>query len=387
MEGGCVVLDMGSGSIKAEFAGSENPKIFQNSVGHVKHLASIPQQQLDGLIDHSFFVSDNVTKHRGLLKVSYPMTNGHVTDWSSLGHIFSHVDSALGMDPKDHPLLISEAALSSRPQRAKLGQLLFEQLQHPSILFSVQALLSLYSTGNTTGVVLDVGDGVTQVCPVYRGYSIRDAIRRVDFGGRDVTQHLHTVLRQYSGINLDTSAEFEILRQIKEQRCSVASSAIKSDVENAGTGNSSNGILAAVPKIKHKLPDGSDISIGSEQVIAPEVLFNPALMGRECPGVVQVLNESIRRTDIDLRRHLYENVFLAGGCTLFNNFGSRFLAEVTRKTPRDCKVRVTAPAERMITTWIGGSFLAQLSTFKAMAVKKSEYLEEGERIIHSKLFC
>lgn len=391
MEVACVVMDLGSGSIKAEFAGAENPKVFQNVIGEVKHKAAIPQQSLEGLIDSNYFVSNDVSKHRGVLKLSYPMQNGHVNDWDAMTRVLHHVDGALGSDPKDHSILVSEAALTSRTQRATLGQILFEQLQHPSILFSVQALMSLYSTGNTTGVVLDVGDGVTHACPVYHGYTIREAVRRVDFGGRDITAYLQQLLRQY-GTFLDTSAEFDIVREIKEQTCTVASSAINLQDAALGGGSgqvksvSSSPSTLSVQKVRHRLPDGTQIIVGNEQCIAPEALFNPALIGKEVPSVVQVLSESIRRSDIDLRRELYENIFLAGGSTLFANFPTRFLTEITKKTPRDCKVRLTAPAERLYTTWIGGSFLAQLSTFKSMAIKRSEFLEEGERVLHNKLF-
>lgn len=382
MEGGCLVLDMGSGSIKAEFAGAEVPKVFQNVTGHVKHSAVLPQQQLDGLVDGSIFASNDVAKHRGLLRLSYPMTNGHITDWNGITNVLNHVNGTLGADAANHPILMSEAALTSRPQRAKLGQILFEQIQHPSLVFCVQPIISLYSTGNTTGIVLDIGEGVTQACPVYKGYSVREATRRVDFGGRDVTQHLQMLLRQ-SGTFLDTSAEFDIVREIKESRCVVSPNALRAEALEGGAG-SGNG---SVTYVKHTLPDGTDVTIGAEQQLAPEVLFQPALMGRECPSVVQVLSEAIRRCDIDLRRHMYENVFLSGGTTMMPKFPNRFLGEATKRTPRDCKIRVMAPSERLYTSWIGGSFLAQLSTFKQMTIKKSEYAEEGERILHSRLFC
>ena len=375
-------MDMGSGSLKAEFAGAETPKVFQNVIGSVKHSAVLPQQQLDGLIDGSLFASNDVAKHRGILRLSYPMTNGHITDWSGISNVLHHVNSTLGADASNHPLLMSEAALTARPQRSKLGQILFEQIQHPSVVFCVQPIISLYSTGNTTGVVLDVGEGVTQACPVYKGYSVREATRRVDFGGRDVTHHLQSLLRQ-SGTFLDTSAEFDIIREIKESRCVVSPNVLRAEALEGG----SNTGAGSIAMIKHTLPDGTEVSVGSEQQLAPEVLFQPHLMGRECPSVVQVLSESIRRCDIDLRRHMYENVFLAGGSTMLPKFPNRFLGEATKRTPRDWKIRVMAPSERLYTSWIGGSFLAQLSTFKQMSIKRSEYAEEGERILHSRLFC
>lgn len=376
MEGTCVVADLGTGSIKAEFAGAEAPRVFANVAGTVKYRALIQDQQIEGLLDGSTFVGNDVDKHRGLCRLTYPMEHGHVTNWTHMPQLFRHVTNALGVPTKDHPIMVTEAPLTSRVQRQRIAQILFEEMQHPALLFSVQAVLSLYSSGNTTGVVLDVGDGVTHACPVVEGYSIREATRRVDFGGRDVTSYLQVLLRQ-GGHCLDTSADFETVKQIKEKHCYVSRTQRKENDKNSDT---------AQP-VKHKLPDGTEVLLGSELSLAPEVLFQPSLVGKECSGVVQVANEAIRKTDMDVRRALYESIFISGGSTLVNGFCQRFLTETTKLTPRDCKVRLQAPAERLYTAWIGGSFLAQLSSFKQMLTKRSEYLEEGERILHARLFC
>lgn len=370
MDGACVVVDLGTGFVKAELASAEAPKTYQNIVGTPKHkpLLKDTRTTADGLV-----VSGDAVQQRGVLRVSYPMVHGHVKDHNAVNNVLKYVVGDLGVPPKDHPMLLTEAPLSSRLQRAKLAEYVFEELQHPALLFSVQAVLSLFSSGQTTGVVLDVGDGVTHACPVFDGYSIRDATRRVDFGGRDVTTYLQTLLRQH-GHTFDTSAEFEMVRDIKEKLCStVLVARNKDDVD--------------VPLQKHHLPDGTEIELGRELQLAPELLFDPTLNGHECPSVVDVCCESIKACDIDLRRPLYSSIFLAGGTTHLTKFGDRFLSETARRTPRSCTVRVHAPAERHHTTWIGGSFLAQLSTFKDMLTTKAEYAEQGERVLHSRLFA
>lgn len=363
MEGACLVLDVGSGLVKGGFGGGEVPQVFRNICGTAKYHSALPQS------DGDTFLCNDAEKRRGLLKLSYPVENGHVRDWSAQQSILVHVSNQLGVSTKDHPLLLTEAAFASRPQRSKWAQLVFEEQQHPALLFANQGLLSLYASGNTSGIVLDVGDGITQTCPVFDGYTIREAVRRVDFGGRDVTDYLKTLLRQY-GTFFDTSAETDIVRQIKEQRCYVATK---------------GGDLVA--KIRHKLPDGTEINLGGEVSQAPEAFFQPSLVGREHGGVVNIVSESIKMTDIDLRREIYQNVLLSGGSTLLSGFCPRFLTEMTKLTPRDCKIRILAPSERLFTSWIGGSFLSQLSTFRQLCVKRSDYQEEGENILHSKVFC
>jgi actin-related protein len=79
-------------------------------------------------------------------------------------------------------------------------------------------VLSLYARGLTTGVVLDVGDGVSSASAIYEGYSIRNATQRIDLGGRDVTTHLMQLLRR-GGYGFHTTAEFEICKEIKEKLC------------------------------------------------------------------------------------------------------------------------------------------------------------------------
>jgi centractin len=361
-----VVIDLGSGSIKAELASAEAPKVHPNLVGSHKHKSLLPASEVLPML------AGDAAKSRGLLKLRYPVEHGRVTDWTALSSVFKHVIGDLGIPARDHPMLLTEPPLADRTQRARLAELIFEDLGHPAVLFGVQGVLSLFASGQTTGVVLDVGDGVTQACPVVDGYSIRDATKRVDFGGRDVTRYMQLLLRQH-GTFLDTSAEFEIVREIKETQCYVQSSRVADSKDVAR---------------KHRLPDGTEISLQREMSEAPELLFDPSLHGFECPSVVQTVSDCVKACDIDLRRQLYESVFLSGGATMIPQFCDRFLPELARVTPRSCTVRVHAPADRHLTAWTGASFLAQLSSFRDMITSKQDYNEHGkERLLHSRLFA
>lgn len=95
------------------------------------------------------------------------------------------------------------------------------------------------------------------------------------------------------------------------------------------------------------------IQLGASRHRAPEVLFNPELIGEECEGVHEILSGSIQRSDMDLRRTLYQNIVLSGGSTLFRGFGDRLLGELKRIAPKEVKIKISAPRERLYSTWIG----------------------------------
>ena len=130
----------------------------------------------------------------------------------------------------------------------------------------------------------------------------------------------------------------------------------------------------------HVLPDGSSVTLGAERFRAPEVLFDPSLVGSEDGGVHKVLNLAALRADLDLRATLYQQIVLAGGSTLFPGFGERLLKELRSDLPDHTKIKIHAPPERMLSTWIGGSILASLATFKSMWVLRAEFEEHGARL-------
>lgn len=269
-------------------------------------------------------------------------------------------------------LLLTEAPLNPRKNRERAAEILFEKFNVPAIFISPQATLSLYASGSTTGVVLDSGDGVTHAVPVYEGFAIPHAVTRVDVAGRDVTEHLQLLLRK-SGVPFHTSAEREVVRQIKEAACFVAFNPAKEEKVAADSAS----------HVKYTLPDGNTVVVGPERFRAPEILFQPSLIGQEYGGVHQCLADSINRADLDLRRTLFGQIVLAGGSTMFKGYGDRLLNEMRKLAPKDTKLRIAARPERKILTWTGGSILASLGTFRAMWIRRDEW-DDDPGIVHRK---
>jgi len=367
-----IVIDNGSGTIKAGFAGSEMPKhTFPAYVGRPKHIRAMA----GGAAEGEYFVGQKAQDLRGILRLNYPTTHGVTDDWKDMQAIWEYTYDELNVVQEEHPVLLTEPPLNPRSNRAKAAEIFFETFNVPAFYVQVQAILSLYASGRTTGVVLDSGDGVTHAVPVYEGFALPHAISRIDVAGRDVTEYLQILLRK-AGYNFHTSAEFEVVKNMKEQICYAAFNIDKLDRDDEET----------EPLASFKLPDGKVIQIGPEKFRAPEVLFNPSLIGLEYVGIHQCLVNAITKSDLDIRRRLFSEIVLAGGSTLFQGFGDRLLSEVRKLAPRDTKIRIFAPQERLFSTWIGGSILASLATFSRMWVTRREYSEAGKNAIYRRTF-
>jgi len=355
-----VVCDNGTGFVKCGFAGDNFPAhIFPSIIGRPVLRAEEKVQDIE-LKD--IMVGDEVTKARDMLETSYPITNGIVQKWDDMIHLYNYTFSQrLGIDPKEHKIMLTEAAMNPKKNREKLVECMFETFGFNGVHCSIQAVLTLYAQGLLTGVVVDSGDGVTHIVPVYEGFALPQSIRRLDVAGRHLTEYM-IKLMLLRGYTFNRTADFEVVREIKEKVCYVGY-----DLEL----EKKLALETTTVVQSYTLPDGRVIKVGAERFEAPEALFNPALLDVDGKGLADLVFEVINASDISVRADLYKHIVLSGGSTMYPGLPSRLEKEIKalylkhvakgdRAQAAKLKLRIEDPPRRKHMVFLGGSVLADI---------------------------
>jgi len=338
--------------------------------------------------DKDYYIGEEAQQKRGILILKYPLEHGIVQNWDDMEKVWRHTfDNELRMVVGDENeadedccgVLLTEAPMNPKDNRERMTQIMFETFNVRRYYVNIQAVLSLYASGRTTGVVVDCGDGVSHTVPIYEGYSMPHAIQRINLAGRDLTDYICKILQE-SKITLTTTAERESAKKIKEDLCYV-SMTFGEEVDN----------FAGKEK-QFEMPDGTVVTVHNQMIRCPELMFKPSLDGKEMMGLHELTKKTVNDCDLDVRKDLLGNVVMSGGTTMFPNMPERLQAEIQGLVPEATKVKVIAPPERMISVWIGGSILASLSTFSRMWICRESnpdaqppivgYEEVGPRIVH-----
>jgi actin-related protein 2 len=331
-------------------------------------------------------IGDRCAKYRSYLEVSYPVSEGIVRDWDGMEKLWEYTfNEKLKIEPKDHKILLTEPPFNPLQNRQRIMENMFDKFGFSHAKCSIQATLVLYAQGLLTGVVVDSGDGVTHIVPVWDGVCPPHLIKRLNVAGRHITKYMIKLL-QARGYSFNASADFETVRQIKEKVCYVG---YDLEIEKRLAQETTTLIE------EYELPDGRIIKVGAERYEAPEVLFQPHLLDLEDAGVSKMLFGCINESDIDTRKDLYEHIVLSGGSTMYAGLPSRLEKDLrelysdlvggNQQQMKKFKLRIETPPRRKHMVFLGGSVLADIMKDKEeFWISKKEWEEQGSRILKDK---
>lgn len=370
-----IVIDNGSSVLRAGFSGEDRPLCtFPTVVGHLTESTKKSFRCCFQRMKESY-VGFEAQSKRELLHMNYPVERGIVTDWQNMEAIWSAAFEQLKAEPSQYSVLISQPYLRRKCNRKHLVETMFESFDVPAMQAPLSALLAMYGSCRTTGVVLDCGDGVCQAVPVQNCKPIEQSIERFELAGRDITDYLIRMLCK-RGYYFDPNFDRTTVDEIKKNLCSVALDFAK-DIKDIA-------IASKFLEKSFRLPDGQTVKVGSERFLCAEALFEPTHLGIDQFGIQQVIYDSVMKCATELRKELFSNILLSGGSTLFAGFAERLRTEVISLVPLHTTVNVNAQPERGNLTWIGGSVMTSLSTFPLSWVTKREYDESGSSVVYRK---
>ncbi|GJN30050.1 hypothetical protein PR202_gb18325 [Eleusine coracana subsp. coracana] len=417
-----IVIDVGSYSCKAGYAGDDTPKaVFPSVVGSIEQTGDAdeskaekePEDSKNGAkpmdVDKAktkrkLYVGQELDFRRDNMEVISPMKDGTVTDWDIVDNIWNHAfRRRLLINPEEHPMLIAEPSTNTAQQREKAAELMFENYKVPALFLAKNAVLTSFASGRATSLVVDSGGGSTVVSAVHDGFVLQKIRPRYSFKKKEISPG------EYKIVDLDlpnTTESYKlycmraIVSDIKESVCRVPDTAFDEVA------------YANVPTTSYELPDGQTIEVGADRFKIPDILFNPSL-SQTIPGIdgfadsisvrglPRMVIDSINRCDVDIRKELFSNILvnalipvlhfaplhLSGGSSSILQLKERLEKEVLEESPQAARVKVMASGnsvERRFSVWIGGSILASLGSFQQMWFSKAEYEEHGVSYIQRK---
>ncbi|KAL1293247.1 hypothetical protein AAHE18_19G058900 [Arachis hypogaea] len=420
-----IVIDLGSHTCKAGYAGEDAPKaVFPSVVGAIDQMdideAENGEKNSESTADAKnndkpkgkrklYVGSQSLGYRRDHMEVVSPLKDGIVADWDIVDNIWDHAfRECLLIDPKEHPMLLAEPSSNTQQQRERAAELMFEKYKAPALFLAKNAVLTSFASGRATSLVVDCGGGSTTVAPVHDGYVLQKAVATSPIGGEFLTDCLMKSLEskgivikprysfrrkeirpgEFQTVDIDfpnTTESYKLYSQV------LIASDIKECVCRAPDTPYDDSAYSNIPMTPYELPDG--------QFKIPDVLFNPSLVqtipGMESfaevapsvRGLPQMVIESINKCDVDIRRELFSSILLAGGTASMQQLKERLEKDLLEESPQAARVKVLASGnatERRFSVWIGGSILASLGSFQQMWFSKSEYEEHGASYIQRK---
>ncbi|KAK6627362.1 hypothetical protein RUM44_009839 [Polyplax serrata] len=385
-----VVLDNGACYAKIGLSSQTEPKVIPNCIMKAKSERRRP------------FVGDQIEDCRDASGLFYilPFQKGYLINWDVQKNVWDYIFSKECCDYNisEMNVIVTEPFFNFPTIQEAMTEIFFEEFACTSLLrINSQSLSSYnYSSNNSEAlccVVVDSGYSFTHVAPYIKNKKVANAIRRIDVGGKLLTNHLKDII---SYRQLHVMDETYVINQVKEDSCFVSQDFMK-DMAIASKKGPQNVIMR-----EYVLPDyttirrgylcgpgerGEDhqcLRLNNERFSVPETLFHPTDIGINQMGIPETIIHSILSCPPETHPHLFSNIVVTGGSTLFPGFRDRVEKEIRALAPDHFDVRVTMPEDPIQYAWKGGALLANSESFSEMTVSRKDYEEKGYAIVEEK---
>ncbi|KAL7306052.1 hypothetical protein TKK_0001514 [Trichogramma kaykai] len=382
------VLDNGAYTAKAGLA-TATPTVVPNCIMKAKSERRRP------------FIGNQIEECRDLAALYFmlPFQKGYIVNWDIQKTVWDYIFSkeCCPINLSQTSITITEPPFNFSSIQEAMVEIFFEDFEVASLLRINPSTLSCYHYRheNPTAkccIVIDVGYSFTHIVPYVNDMKIKAGIRRIDVGGKLLTNHLKEIL---SYRQLHVMDETYVVNQVKEDSCYVSQD-FYNDMEIAKKKISENSIVK-----DYVLPDFTNIRRGyltdpgtdtdsqvlrmnNERFSIPEILFHPSDVGIKQMGIPEAVMDSIKVCEEETWPHLLANIVLTGGCAKFPGFRERLLKDVRSLAPEEYKINIHLPENPITYAWEGGSLLANDSNYSSLVVKKEEYEEEGQAVCYDK---
>ena len=363
-----IIIDMGQYSTKIGYGGENEPrKIFPTICGYPKYKAIDATLQIGE--KKQIFIGLEIIESLGLYKLRHPIANGgEIVDWGEFEAIVDYIFYLLRVDPAMCKIMFITNPFLSVDSKKKLFELFLEKHVCGAYYPVRGALLTMYSGGFNTGLIIDMGASNIRITPIYESYILQHAVLNVELAGSVLDKLLEKKIQE-AGVPIESSVQRNLVRVLKERACFVSLN-FDQDFQNREKF-----------KKKYTLPDYKKITLDAERFIIPELMFDPTISNMETEPLHKAIINVVELCDIDIRRSLLQNIFITGGSSLFPNFEKRLKQELEKELIQRGKmyqnVKIFAPKGRALSNWVGGSILSQIPEFQSSWITRKRYFSEG----------
>ena len=284
---------------------------------------------------------------------THPIKHGIITNWDDMLSVWKKIFTTdIKQEPSNSPIVLTSTSNAPESQRIKITEIFFETYSVPLFAIENSCQLNLFGSDKTTGLFIEIGDGITDIAPFYEGFGLEKGNICSKLAGHSVTKYLRKLIHKNHKLYVEN---LPALREVKEQfgLC-----------------------FSNEPVPPQAIPSLQNLQLQNELLKCSDFLFNPHMFGAKAKGIHEMIVDSIMSVEPGVRGALFKNIYIGGGATLMKGFKERLDSELKKILP-NTEFEVHIPDIFQNTAWFGGSIFSSVDQFEKSAISRKEFLELG----------